>query len=240
MHTGKKPASLLSSTAKNRDTLYLDNGGNSGTGYSLVGFHPATQRSIQRIRVGRFSASPALCTTGFVPTSPRQRLSKIDCCNYRLKTVAVKSFLNKICCDWSIFWFNRDHEASLRPVSGVGVGEFIQRRSTAKINQQHVLIQICEPTLWVSLRQVWHQVHCVLRKFFNSNSRHSDRSCHFPTVGLPLLVQAHLATTQTLIQAGFNSLQGLNLVKCVCLNEVLQISCWRTFSPEIPARRNLV
>jgi len=84
MHTGKKPASLLLSTAKNRDTLYPDNGGNSGTGYLPISVHPATQRSIQRTRVGRFSASPALCTTGFTPTSPRQRLSKIDCSNYRL------------------------------------------------------------------------------------------------------------------------------------------------------------
>jgi len=92
MHTGKKPASLYSSTAIIRDTFYPDNGGNSGTGYLPYGVLPATQRSIHHTRMGRFSATPALCTTGFVPTSPRRRLSNIDCCNYGRKTEVVKVF----------------------------------------------------------------------------------------------------------------------------------------------------
>jgi len=76
MHTGKKPASLNSSTATIRDTFYLDNGGSSGTGYWPKGVLPATQRSIQRNRVGRLSAAPAFCATGTAATSPYQRLSK--------------------------------------------------------------------------------------------------------------------------------------------------------------------
>lgn len=98
MHTGKKPASLYLSTATSRDTLYPDNGGISGTGYLPWGVLPATQRSIRRIRVGRFSASPALCATVFAATSPRQRISMINCCNYRRNWVGVKrnfSIFNK-------------------------------------------------------------------------------------------------------------------------------------------------
>jgi hypothetical protein len=55
-------------------TLYLDNGGISGTGYLSCNVHPATLRSILHRCTGRFSPSPALCTACAVYTRPLHSL----------------------------------------------------------------------------------------------------------------------------------------------------------------------
>ena len=75
-HNGK-PASLYSDTAKIAISFAQITVAAPAWAIGLR-VRPATQRSIRRGRVGRFSAGPALCATGSASTSPRQSFSKID------------------------------------------------------------------------------------------------------------------------------------------------------------------